>query len=282
MHADKIVYIDRRTGEKRTEKVPGEGLLRFLYHNPWGRLPLEMVVKRKIVSALYGRWMDQKVSRRKIREFVQSLDIPMEESEKDIDDFRTFNEFFVRKLKPGAREIGHGLVSPADGKIVAFEDIGSMDSFFAKGQAFSLDTFLQDRAMVEKFTGGTLIIVRLAPADYHRFHFPCEGLPGESRRIRGFYYSVSPYAVRNNLEIFCRNRREYCILTTDAFGDMIVSEIGATMVGSIVQTYTPGSRVARGQEKRLFRFWRIVGHPAPATGLREGAPGHQGKHAQRV
>ena len=99
-----------------------------------------------------------------------------------------------------------------------------------------------------------MVIVRLAPADYHRFHFPADGKISMSRKIEGYYYSVSPHAIRQNFRIFCENKREYSILSTEKFGDICIAEIGATMVGGIEQTYEPDTFVKKGDEKGYFYF----------------------------
>ena len=99
-----------------------------------------------------------------------------------------------------------------------------------------------------------MVIVRLAPADYHRFHFPADGKISMSRKIEGYYYSVSPHAIRQNFRIFCENKREYSILSTEKFGDICIAEIGATMVGGIKQTYEPDTFVKKGDEKGYFYF----------------------------
>ena len=100
-----------------------------------------------------------------------------------------------------------------------------------------------------------MLILRLAPNDYHRFHFPYAGIPSESTKIRGRYYSVSPYAVAKNFaRVFCENKREYCTLNTEDKGEIIIAPVGATMVGSIHNTFTPESKVEKGEEMGYFAF----------------------------
>ncbi|GLI58005.1 phosphatidylserine decarboxylase proenzyme [Propionigenium maris DSM 9537] len=257
MKFSKIKYIERSTGEIKIENVPGEGFLKFLYYNPLGELPLNLVVKKKFLSEIYGRSMDSSKSKGKILPFVEEHGINMEESVKGVDDFTSFNDFFVRKLKEGSRKIAQGedeVASPADGKVLAYEDIKVKDEFFLKGDKFSLEEFLGDRELAQKYEGGVFLIVRLAPVDYHRFHFPIDGVVGSSKLIEGDYYSVSPHAIRRNFRIYCENKREYAELKNEKFGDVILSEIGATMVGGIEQTYRAGTRVGKGEEKGYFYF----------------------------
>jgi len=250
-----ITFVDRATGETINENPPGEGFLKFLYHNPFGQLSLELLVKRKLLSSLYGRLMDGPGSAKRIQPFVDSYGINMDEATKKVADYTSFNDFFYRKLKPEARLIGEGFVSPADGKLLAFETIKDVDEYYVKGSKFTLKEYLQDDALAAKYEGGSMLLVRLAPNDYHRFHFPYAGTPAESVAINGAYYSVSPYAVQPNFaKVFCENKRAYTILATEDKGDVLVSPVGATMVGGILHTYEPNVAIEKGGEMGYFAF----------------------------
>lgn len=257
MKFEKIKYIERKTGETLIEKVPGEKYLEFLYYNPLGELPLNLIVRRKFLTYFYGKEMDTKESTNKIKDFVKETGINLDEAKKSIDEFTSFNDFFYRELKEGAREIDFDenvLTSPADGKILAFEDFEEEKKFYIKGHDFTLKEFFQDEKMAKKYEGGVFLIVRLAPVDYHRFHFPTDGKISPSRLIEGYYYSVSTHAIKKNFRILCENKREYSILSTEKFGDIAMFEVGATMVGGIEQTYKANSEVKKGQEKGYFYF----------------------------
>lgn len=256
MKFDKINYIERKTKELKTENPPGEGFLKFLYYNPLGKLPLNLVVRKKFLTDFYGKKMSEASSKEKIKPFVQENCINMEESKKSVEDFTSFNDFFIRELKEGAREIDNNpeaLVSPADGKVLVFNDLKETTKFFLKGDEFTIEEFLMDKDEAKKFHGGTILIIRLAPVDYHRFHFPATGQIGKSKLIDGYYYSVSPYAIKKNFRVYCENKREVSILKTEKFGEIVLSEIGATMVGGIEQTYKEGF-VKKGDEKGYFFF----------------------------
>jgi len=249
-----IEVIDRKTGKIQRETPPNERLLRFLFHHPLGSLPVHLLIKRKILSSYMGKKMNELKSAKRIQKFVDDFQINMNEARKSIKDYHSFNDFFYRKLKKNARKIEEGFVSPADGKILAFENIPKTKDFFVKGNRFTLDKFLQEKSLATKFENATLVLVRLAPDDYHRFHFPYEGTISATKNIKGHYYSVSPYAVKENFTIFCENKRAYSILNTKDKGDVLISEIGATMVGSIFQTYKNNSKVNKGAEKGYFAF----------------------------
>lgn len=249
-----IEYIERSSGKMMIEVPPGEFFLKFLYHHPFGSLPLNLLVKRKFTSSIYGFIMNLPFSKGMIEEFVKINNIEMDEFRRKITEYKSFNDFFHRKLKAGVRTISPNLNSPADGRLIAFQNINENSSFFIKGSKFSLSDFLQNKKLAEKYKNGTMVIIRLAPADYHRLHFPASGKIGVSKIIKGFYFSVSPLAMKKSLEIFCQNQREYSILESEKYGNILYSEIGATMVGSIIQTYTPNSHVKGGDEKGYFAF----------------------------
>ena len=248
-----IRYVERESGQIRTEKVAGEKWLIWLYYNPIGEATLWALAKRKFVSTIYGNRMDRTSSAKKILPFIQDYDIDMGVAQEQ--EFKSFNDFFTRKLKEGARPIDTSatiVVSPADGKILAYADISNSD-FIVKGKRFDVSSFLDNPDLARKYDDGTLLIIRLAPVDYHRFHFPISGQIALSKKIEGDYYSVSPYALRKKVEIFFLNKREYTIISNPLFGDVIMAEVGATMVGSIEQTFK-GSFVDKGEEKGFFKF----------------------------
>jgi len=248
-----IQYYERESGQLKTEKVAGEKWLVWLYYNPIGEATLWALAKRKLVSSIYGNRMDRTSSAKKIQPFIADFDIDMSVAQKQ--EFSNFNDFFTRKLKADSRPVDTSstvVVSPADGKVLAYTDI-SNSWFIVKGYRFDVSSFLDNPGLAQKYHDGTLLIIRLAPMDYHRFHFPVSGNSSPNKKIDGDYYSVNPYALRKMAEIFCLNKREYTILSNPLFGDVVMAEVGATMVGSIVQTFK-GSSVNKGEEKGYFKF----------------------------
>ncbi|MXV38494.1 phosphatidylserine decarboxylase [Flavobacteriaceae bacterium Ap0902] len=251
----KIRYIDRKSGEIRIESPPAEGLLRLLYDNPFGKRTILPLVKRKIITRYYGNKMNQPSSVNKIDSFIRKTNINIEEAEKPVNEYTSFNDFFARKLRVGARKIQNGIVSPGDGRLLAFTDLDHVNNFYVKGRRFTLAEFLGGDVLAQRFKNHSLIILRLAPSDYHRYHFPYAGIPGRIKHIHGKYYSVSPIALaRNFTKVFCENKREYCILKTKEQGDILVAPVGATLVGSMISTYTPFEEVEKGDEMGYFEF----------------------------
>lgn len=248
-----IKFRDRQ-GNELTEATPGAGFLNFLYGGPFGKLGLWLMVKRKFFSAAFGKYMSSKLSVAKVQPFIEQYEMDMSPYIIPENGWTSFNDFFYRKIKPEFRPIGEGLVSPADGRVLAFQEISDVQKFFIKGSEFDLKSFLQDEKLAKKYEGGSMVIVRLAPVDYHRYHFPATGKVGTDKVIKGSYYSVSPLALRKNLQIFLENQRAFCIQETEDFGSVLVADVGATLTGSIINTYKPNSIVNKGDEKGHFAF----------------------------
>ena len=252
-----IRYIDRRDGEVKTETIYGERPLRWVYGNPLGRLAQWLLIRRWIFSMWYGRRMDVVSSRVRIRPFIEQYGLDESEFDELVDEYNSFNEFFFRKLKPGVRPIDpatDSVVFPADGRHLVFADITAETSFFVKGQSFDLARFLGDTGLAKRYEGGSMLLSRLCPVDYHRFHFPCPGQAGIPRFINGWLYSVNPIALITRPSILWENKRVVTPIESPALGQVQFVEIGATMVGSIRQTYMPGEMVAKGEEKGYFAF----------------------------
>ncbi|MDZ7774894.1 MAG: phosphatidylserine decarboxylase [Bacteroidales bacterium] len=245
--------MKEESGQLKTEKVAGEKWLVWLYDNPIGEATLWALAKRKLVSTIYGSMMDHSSSAKKIAPFIEDFDIDMSIAQQQ--EFKNFNDFFTRKLKDDARPVDTSsniVVSPADGKILAYADISNSD-FIVKGYRFDVFSFLDNSNLAQKYDDGALLIIRLAPPDYHRFHFPVSGYVSANKKIEGYYYSVNPIALRKKAEIFCLNKREYTVISNPLFGGVIMAEVGATMVGSIKQTFE-GSFAYKGEEKGYFEF----------------------------
>ena len=121
-----IYYIDRKTGEKKKEIVAGDRYLRWIYDTKEGNMILETFVKKKLFSKIYGKLQDLSFSRRKIKTFVDDFQIDMTEAEREYaDEYTDFNDFFTRKLKKKSRPISMNereLISPADGRVLAYEN----------------------------------------------------------------------------------------------------------------------------------------------------------------
>lgn len=252
-----IRFFNRLTGEVETEKVYGEGFLRWVYETRPGGLALQALVKRAFFSNWYGRRMDAPSSREKIAPFIERYELDPAEFAEPVESYSTFNEFFYRKLKAQARPVDADpgtLVLPADGRHLLIPDLAAQRDFWVKGARFDVQRLVGDQALAERFAGGSALISRLCPVDYHRFHFPCGGVPDLPVAMNGDLYSVSPIALVRRPSILWENKRFRTRIVNDGFGEVLFFEVGATCVGSVVHTSVAGVEVKKGDEKGYFRF----------------------------
>lgn len=255
--SEPVKFLDRESGKLVREKIAGESSLRFCYENWIGRKLLEIVIKRPWLSSLYGLYQDSGNSKKKIQQFVSDLAIDEKEAEKPISEYASFNEFFARKLKAGARPIcaeHNRFIMPGDGRVTVIPKIENDRVFQVKGVDFLLSDFLDDASLAKNYEGGSMVIVRLCPADYHRFHFPYDGVPRATQNIRGHLYSVNPIALWQRPALFCENERVLVPFKLDTGDELLLIDVGATMVGKIHQTYNPNQKVLKGDERGYFTF----------------------------
>lgn len=185
----------------------------------------------------------------------------MSEVLKPVQEFKNFNEFFYRQLKPEARPCSAPdnpkiIVSPADCRSVVFNQIDEATRIWVKGREFSVERLL-GKAYPEdakRYANGAIGIFRLAPQDYHRFHVPVDGIMDKPKLIEGEYYTVNPMAIRSALDVYGENVRVVVPIDSVAHGRVMVICVGAMMVGSTVITRKAGERVARAEELGYFKF----------------------------
>ena len=252
-----VQYIDRRTGSLTEEKIYGGKALAVLYGDTrlsqfisYTLLPLLAHVP--FFSNFYGFFQKTSHSRKKVKRFIELFQVDSTEFAKQ--EFSSFNDFFTRKLRDVCRPIDPDLntvVMPADGRYLVYP---KFDRFFVKGQVFSLHSFLQNQAHEDRYVNGSMVIARLCPVDYHRFHFPCDGTPSAPHLINGPLYSVSPIAIKKRIAILSQNKRMVTEIETEKFGTVAYVEIGATSVGTIQQTFASHVPVKKGDEKGYFEF----------------------------
>jgi phosphatidylserine decarboxylase len=255
-------YIDRRTGSEKTEKVYGKLFIDLLYGTNWlarvfSFFLLPLFSRVRCLSQLYGAIQQSPLTRGKIKPFIHKFHVDKSEFLDPVESFRSFNDFFIRKLKASARPITAGddtVILPADARYLAYQNIDEVDGFFVKGQKYSLETLLCDTALADQYAKGAMVIARLAPVDYHRFHFPLACLPSEPKSIEGKLFSVNPIALQRNVDIPTENKRALTKLKTKQCGTVLFIEVGATYVGTIHQTFTPNEPQVKGAEKGYFSF----------------------------
>lgn len=242
--------VDRKTGALVEERVFGGAALRRIYGGGLASTVLRRLMPQPWVSALYGRLQRRPSSRLKVPGFVADLGIDANEAERPWRDYETLDAFFTRRLRPGARPIdpaADALLSPADGRALAFA--GVVGDLPIKGQRVPLAVLVGAPLPFER---AAVLVVRLAPADYHRFHAPADGVLGGPRVVGGPLQSVHPIALAAGAPSFA-NRRHVSLLHSEVAGALYLVEVGALLVGEIERTRAPGP-VRRGDELGLFHF----------------------------
>lgn len=235
--------------------VPGDDgqdrFLEWMYGTRPGRLLVKLMI-RPGVSRAAGWLLDRHVSALAVRPFIRKNHICMDDFERRR--FRSFNDFFTRRVLPGKRPVDDApahLIAPCDSKLTVY-DIRPDSRFRVKGTEYTLEGLLQSKELAETFLGGTLLLFRLTVGDYHRYTYIDSGFVTGSTRIPGVFHTVNP-AAASRCPIYRENTREYSLLESLRFGTVLQMEVGAAMVGRIVNA--PGSRnVRRGEEKGRFEF----------------------------
>lgn len=260
-----ILVFDRMTKRLVEEIIDGKIVLamRALYQNKPGVYFLEKGGK-EIMQKLSEKQGDKMNSVDSIKEIPKFIDLfkdqlNLSETKYPLDHFKTFNEFFIRELKPGARPIAFidrddNAVCGADSRLMAFKNVEESTRIWIKGRRFSIKGLLGNDVSATPFIGGALVIFRLAPQDYHRFHLPVSGTVERFVPIPGSLYTVNPIAVSSLCDVFTENKRVVSIISTAAFGKVAFVAIGATMVGSITFTREEGDYVQKGEEFGYFSF----------------------------
>ena len=244
--------LQHRDGTVTEQEDSLEKPLNFLYGTTLGRLLLKPLTARW-VSRLAGAFLSTPLSKGFIKSFIQKNGIDMSQFE-DIP-YRSYNEFFSRKIKPEARPTDMDpkhLISPCDCKLTALS-IGEDTVFTLKHTPYTVSSLLKNEELAGRFRGGTALIFRLCVDDYHRYCYTADGEKTEQVRIPGAFHTVNPIA-NDFFPIYKENTREYCLLDTDAFGQILVMEMGALLVGRIVNHQSGIARVTRGTEKGYFQF----------------------------
>jgi len=257
-----VEYIERITCEKVAESVMGDGALRFAYETALGRTLWPVLFGSKAVSALMGAYYDSRLSKGAIRALAAIPGCRADEAEKPLTAYRSFNDFFTRRLKPGARPLGELFVSPADGRLRLYLDAAADAPFPLKGATKTLRAVCGGDlpAGAPDGTRFDIAVIRLAPVDYHRFHFPYDCVKAAPTQvIPGDYHSVNPIALVRRPDVYADNERHVTRYDT-VFGNMWIIEVGAFGVGTIVQTApeSPGDKYQllyrKGDEKGYFKF----------------------------
>ena len=239
----------RKTISKE-ELQPGK-FLRFCYHSVLGK-PILWLSTRRVFSKIAGAYLDSRLSKPLIKGYAKRNAIDLSQYEEG--PFPSFNAFFTRRIRPELRPVDMdptALVSPCDAKLSAYH-IDEQEHFEIKGQSYTLTSLLRDEALASRYRGGLCLVFRLCVDDYHRYHYLDNCTHDAPHFIKGGLQTVQPIALENR-RVFAENCREYTLLHTENFGEVMQIEVGALMVGRIVNNHKSG-KFPRGAEKGRFEF----------------------------
>ena len=245
-------------------------------------------VPKNLLSYFVG-WLVQlklpeKLSLLSVRYFAKYYKINLEEAESPVEQYKTIGDLFTRKLKPGLRPIGEGLVHPADAKLTQFGKIEVGHLIQAKGKTYSLSEFLGTFHDLTPYEGGSFLTYYLCPTDYHRVHSPVSGKIIRCTHIPGKLWPVNPWSVENISQLFSVNERVVTWIQSED-NLLAVVMVGATNVGKMtmsfdedivtntlpakkqreIKVYDPGIEISRGDELGIFNMGSTVVIVAPKS-----------------
>jgi phosphatidylserine decarboxylase len=258
-----IQFFNHHTKRIETEKVYGDQLIEWLYQSDTGQILSHFLCKAPL-SKLYGLLQDMSTSAKKIKPFVKNYQINLddftpEEGRDNSEPYSSFNQFFIRRFKDGKRPFPveqNQLGAFAEARYFGYKNVSENETYPVKGHYLSSEELLANSKWQETFANGPLLLARLCPVDYHRFHYPDDGIILDDYRVPGAFHSVNPLALKAKPDIFITNERHVSILETKHFGKLAYIEVGAICVGKIVQTkpLLKNSEFKKGEEKGYFLF----------------------------
>ena len=243
-------YIDLQ-GKKVSNITNQDKLLSFLYTNIFGRMLLKPLIQPQ-VSKLAGRYLSSAHSKWLISKFIERNEINMDVYEEC--DYSSFNDFFTRKIKPDCRPVPEDLdvlISPCDCLATVYP-IQENTTFSIKNTEYTLRSLLRSPRLAKRFRGGYAYILRLTVEDYHRYLYSVSGKQSKNYHIDGTFHTVNPIA-NDYLPIYKENTREYTVIHSKEFGDVLQMEVGALLVGKI-SNHKQSTVVTRGEEKGFFEY----------------------------
>lgn len=224
------------------------GSVGFLYGTVIGRAILKAVMTLRLDRAAV-KFLRSPLSKPVIAPYAKSNGISV--TKRELKNYRTFRDFFVRTKKTSFDNTPGHLVSPCDGWLSAFT-VDSDSCFSIKNSHYRVKDFLRDEALAERFKGGSCLIFRLCASDYHHYCYIDDGIQGRNHFIPGVLHSVQPIACEK-FPVYVLNKRSWCLMKTKHFGDVVQCEIGALVVGGIVNEQE-NARFCKGREKGHFEL----------------------------
>ncbi|MFQ9019315.1 MAG: phosphatidylserine decarboxylase [[Clostridium] symbiosum] len=226
-------------------------LICFLYNNIAGRCCLK-ILTMPWISRQAGRVLDSRLSRPYIPFFIKKHKVDLNEFEHK--EYRSFNDFFKRSLLTESRKIdsvAESLISPCDGLLSVYK-IDERSLIPAKHSIYRMEDLLENKELADSYNDGWCFVFRLRPSDYHHYCYIDHGNVRSRKRIPGILHCVRPIAMEK-YPVYVQNTREYTLIDTENFGQVVQMEIGALLVGKIQNSRHQGY-VRRGTEKGYFEF----------------------------
>ncbi|KAF1960508.1 phosphatidylserine decarboxylase [Byssothecium circinans] len=259
--------LNRKTGKLEHEQEPLLKKLKLIFlFNPiveWIDTTHAMRLWMHHRNTKAGIEEDKPMSHNKIKGFIDTYGINMNDFEpSDPEKYSTFEDFFVRKHREGARPLDEPdnpkrATVVADSRVVTYDSVDESKKLWIKGTDFNITNLVMDNRLGERFNNAAVASFRLSPQDYHRYHSPVSGTIKEFRSLPGDYYQVDPVALRSRVNILTNNARDYVVIDSPEFGEVLFVAIGATDVGTVQihdKFQQPGSKIRKGEELGLFQF----------------------------
>ncbi len=249
-------YFNLKSNNYLEEVVFEQSKMNFVFNSPFSKIMNELVFSRRWFSKLYGDKFNKPASAVLIPSFIDQYKIDMQQFETA--SYSTFNDFFIRKFKEHQRQFPTDpkqMGAPCEGRFLGYEKNDLKNSYPVKGHYLKTDQLLgiKDQKLINTFKDGPILIARLAPQDYHRFHFFDDGQMQDQYSLDGRLYTVNPIGRKNFSFVYQENHRTVNIMNTQNFGKVAYIEVGAFCVGKIVHTHLQSNH-KRGQEKGYFLF----------------------------
>ncbi len=239
-----------RSGNEVIVDQGQNNLLKLLYSHFLGRCLLK-VLTLPFITHIGGKYMNSSFSKHKISPFIEKNHIDMSQYVQQ--SYQSYNEFFTRCIKEGQRPIAKEkeiLIAPADSKLTYYPILEDTH-LQIKDTIYTIEDLLQNQSLAKDYQGGVCLIFRLTVDDYHRYCFIDKGTKEKDVYIPGVFHTVNPIA-NDYYPIYKQNSRSYSLLHTENFGDVIYMEVGAMMVGRIVNH--DKKTFEKGEEKGYFEF----------------------------
>lgn len=230
---------------------PSKGLS-FLYNSVIGRILVKIIVSNSLLNRFIGWFLNKKISCILIKPFIVKNKVDMDDY--DNKRYKSFNDFFIRKIKKGKRKIikdKNVFIAPCDSKLTIYK-INKDTVFSVKNSTYNVSSLINDVKLSNEFNDGYALVFRLSPDDYHRYYFVDDGVIKNNYKIKGKFHTVNPI-VYDKFKVFKENTRECTIIDTNNFNRIVYVEVGALLVGKI-HNNKGIKKIKKGQEKGYFMF----------------------------